>query len=34
MRLKKAGLARVDVDDAEATGGVLGWLIPPTAFKC
>lgn len=34
VRLKKAGLARVDVDDAEATGGVLGWLIPLAAFKC
>jgi len=33
VHMKKAAVARVDVEDAEAAGGVLQWLIPPAAFK-
>lgn len=33
VRLKKAGIARVDVDGPDASDGVLVWLIPPSAFK-
>lgn len=29
VRLSKAGVARVDVDDANQRGGQLIWLIPP-----